>query len=351
VKTCRSRKFATVKTSVNVTATLCVATLCVATSIAERAAFAEGERPFAIAIHGGAGGRSTDSAYIAAREKSLSAALRHGVKVLESGGTCLDAVEQVIVLLEDDPLFNAGKGAVYNHIGGHELDASIMDGRDLASGAVAGVKTIKNPIKLSRLVMTKTRHILLAGDGAEQFGKELGVDLVDNHYFDSPRARKSWQRALQREKDNAGPNNAGPNNAGPKYLGTVGCVALDQHGNLAAGTSTGGLTNKKYGRVGDSPIIGAGTYANNSTCAVSCTGTGERFIERAVAFDVSARMAYKNLSVDDSVKEIVTTSLPPGAGGMIAVSHTGEISIRFNTPGMSRGKANSNGLFEVTVGK
>lgn len=306
---------------------------------------------FAIAIHGGAGSPpASDKKAIDGRNRALSAALKHGVKILKNGGTSLDAVEQVIVMLENDPLFNAGKGAVYNHVGGHELDASIMDGRDLNSGAVAGVSTVKNPIKLARLVMTETRHILLAGDGAEQFGKELRIDFVPNSYFDTPRAKASWERALKRA---AGQQKTGKQNARvePLYLGTVGCVALDKHGNLAGGTSTGGLTDKKFGRVGDSPIIGAGTYANNQTCAVSCTGTGERFIERAIAFDVSARMAYKKLSVDEAVAEIFAKSLPANAGGIIAVSNTSEISIRFNTPAMSRAKADSNGLFEVTVGK
>lgn len=325
---------------------------------------ASAQQRYAIAIHGGAGSAAAaDDPATLGRQRVLEAALRHGTKVLDNGGTSLNAVEQVIVMLEDEPLFNAGKGAVYNHVGGHELDASIMDGRDLNSGAVAGVSTVKNPIKLARLVMTETRHILLAGDGAESFGKDLGIDLVENSYFDTPHAHAAWQRALRRserrpkdssndKQSRARPDKTGTSPNRPElYFGTVGCVALDQHGNLAAGTSTGGLTDKKFGRVGDSPIIGAGTYANNRSCAVSCTGTGERFIERAIAFDVSARMLYKNLSVDEAVQEIFAKSLPPRSGGLIAVSHTGEISIHFNTPGMSRARANSDGLFEVKVGK
>ena len=340
------------RTLSNTVALLAIFTLLSPIAETNRAAAAE---KFAIAIHGGAGSPpASDNEAIDGRNRALAAALKHGVKILEQGGTSLDAVEQVIVMLEDDPLFNAGKGAVYNHVGGHELDASIMDGRDLNSGAVAGVTTVKNPIKFARLVMTETRHILLAGEGAEQFGKELKLDFVPNSYFDTPRAKASWQRALKRaadEKANVKKTGQRTRDLEPLYLGTVGCVALDKHGNLAGGTSTGGLTDKKFGRVGDSPIIGAGTYANNKTCAVSCTGTGERFIERAIAFDVSARMAYKKLNVDQAVAEVFAKSLPPNTGGLIAVSHTGEISIRFNTPGMSRAKADSNGLFEVTVGK
>ncbi len=268
------------------------------------------------------------------------------MKVLKNGGTGLDVVEQVIVLLEDDPLFNSGKGAVFNHVGRHELDASIMDGRDLSAGAVAGVSIVKNPIRLSRLVMTETRHILFAGAGAEQFARDMNVELVPNSYFDTDRARASWQKALRRQKQSRA--GAQPTQ---RHFGTVGCVVLDQHGNLAAGTSTGGLTDKEFGRVGDSPVIGAGTYANNKTCAVSCTGTGERFIERSIAFDVSARMAYKDLNVKQSVGEIFSQSLPDRVGGLIAVSHTGQIAIQFNTAGMARAQADSNGLFEVIVGK
>ncbi|MFP6674911.1 MAG: isoaspartyl peptidase/L-asparaginase [Pirellulaceae bacterium] len=303
---------------------------------------------FAIAIHGGSGSApntATDDA-AAGRRRALENALGLGVKVLKNGGTSLDVVEQVIVLLEDDALFNSGKGAVFNHVGRHELDASIMDGRDLSAGAVAGVSIVKNPIRLSRLVMTETRHILFAGAGAEQFARDMKVELVPNSYFDTDRARASWQKALRRQKQSRA--SAQPTQ---RHFGTVGCVVLDQHGNLAAGTSTGGLTDKEFGRVGDSPVIGAGTYANNKTCAVSCTGTGERFIERSIAFDVSARMAYKDLNVKQSVGEIFSQSLPDRVGGLIAVSHTGQIAIQFNTAGMARAQADSNGLFEVIVGK
>ena len=258
----------------------------------------------------------------------------------------MDAVEQVIRFLEDDPQFNAGKGAVFNSDGGHELDASIMDGQTKACGAVAGVKTVKNPISLARLVMTKTQHVLLAGDGADRFAKEMKVDTVDQKYFWTEEQHQAWLKAREKQKQLEGDT---PSSTAHK--GTVGCVALDKQGNLAAGTSTGGLTNKKYGRVGDSPIIGAGTYADNKTCAVSCTGIGEHFIRNAVAYDVSARMAYKGGSVKEAVSHVIHQILKPGDGGMIALAHDGSISMDFNTPGMARAAADSSGRFEVQLGK
>ena len=299
---------------------------------------------YAIAIHGGAGTTPAmlDDQRRAVYEKSLSAALRHGRDMLADGATALDVVEQVVRILEDDPLFNAGKGAVYNARGEHELDASIMDGRDRSCGAVASVRTVKNPISLARLVMTKTPHVLLATDGAERFADEMNAERVEPEYFDTEHQYQRWQRVVTA----ASQSNAEKEERDRK-MGTVGCVVLDQYGNLAAGTSTGGLTNKRFGRVGDSPLVGAGTYADNNTCAVSCTGIGEHFIRNAVAFDVSARMAYKSDTLGESVRAILHDKLEPGMGGIIAVSRTGEIALDFNTPGMFRGAADSKGRFEV----
>ena len=243
--------------------------------------------------------------------------------------------------LENDPIFNAGKGAVFNSAGGHELDASIMDGRDRACGVVAGVKTVKNPISLARLVMTQTRHVLLSRDGADQFAKEMAVDLVNQKYFWTRRRYEGWQRVKQQQEAD-------------DHQGTVGCVALDKHGNLAAGTSTGGLTNKLYGRVGDSPIVGAGTFADNKTCAVSCTGVGENYIRNAIAYDVSARMAYKNQPVEEAVHEILTKTLDAsknGLGGIIALTHDGKITMQFNTGAMARAAADSTGKMEIVLGE
>jgi len=296
---------------------------------------------FAIAIHGGAG--SSKSLTADQRERrlgSLREALTIGRDTLKKGGTSLDAVERVIRFLEDDPQFNAGKGAVFNSAGGHELDASIMDGRTKACGAVAGVKAVKNPISLARLVMTETRHVLLAGDGAELFAKEMKVETVGQKYFWTEQKHQAWLKVREKQSHKE-------DSSATDYKGTVGCVALDKHGNLAAGTSTGGLTNKKYGRVGDSPIIGAGTYADNRTCAVSCTGIGEHYIRNAVAYDVSARMAYKQESVKAAVRHVILKTLKPGDGGIIAVAHDGSVWMDFNTAGMARGAADSTGRFEV----
>lgn len=300
---------------------------------------------WALVLHGGA---LDEVAQIpaerrAAMEKSLGDALQIGQKTLRDGGAALDAVEQVVRRLEDDPLFNAGKGAVYNAAGGHELDASIMDGRTKACGAVAGVKTVKNPIGLARRVMTQTRHVLLIGDGAEQFATEMKVDRVDNKYFDTDYQFAAWQKRVEAERRKAA--------TAPDKKGTVGCAALDRHGNLAAATSTGGLTNKRYGRVGDSPVIGAGTYADNSTCAVSCTGTGEEYIRHGVAHDVHARLKYAKQALPEAVGEILRKVLQPEDGGIIAVGRDGTIVMDFNTDGMSRGAADSSGRFEVKLAR
>lgn len=285
---------------------------------------------WALVIHGGAG---ADPAKLSPEEldgyqQTLATALRAGSRILEQGGSSLDCVEAVVTMLEDSPYFNAGKGAVFNAAGQHELDAAIMDGHDRSCGAVAEVKTVKNPIKLAHRVMTDTRHILLAGEGAEEFAGECGVERVENSYFSTEKRR----RQLEEKK------------------GTVGCVALDRQGNLAAATSTGGLTNKRWGRIGDSPLIGAGTYADNRSCAVSCTGTGEEFIRRALAHDVSARMLYGQASLEEAARAAID-SLPDDCGGLIAVDRQGHTAMPFNTAGMARARADSKGLFEIGVGK
>jgi len=305
---------------------------------------AQGGKRFAIAIHGGAG-KSPKADEAPAVKKSLAAALGTGEKILKEGGTSLDAVEQVIRALEDDPLFNAGRGAVFNAAGGHELDASIMDGRTKACGAVAVARTVRHPISLSRLVMEKTRHVLLASDGAERFADEMKVERVENSWFDTDKQRKEWEKA----KAEAAKQSS--RETWESHFGTVGCVALDTHGNLAAGTSTGGLTNKKYGRVGDSPIVGAGTYADNATCAVSCTGIGEQFIRHAVAYDISARMAYLKQPLKEALAEVLAKRLKPNDGGIIAVGADGTIAMEFSTVGMARAAADSSGRREVKIGR
>ena len=278
---------------------------------------------FSIAIHGGAGTitrkNMTPEKENAYRSK-LKETLNVGYSILNKGGTSLDAVEATIRIMENSELFNAGKGAVFTNAGTNELDASIMDGRNLKAGAVARVKTVKNPISAARKVMEETWHVMLSGDGADKFAKEQGLDIVDPSYFYTQRRWESLKK-IQVEKH-----------------GTVGCVALDKHGNLAAGTSTGGLTNKRWGRVGDSPIIGAGTYANNQTCAVSGTGQGEYFIRGNVAYDVSAIMEYKGKSVGEAAQNVIRKlSDKGGNGGIITMDSKGNISMPFNTAGMYRG--------------
>ena len=278
---------------------------------------------FSIAIHGGAGTitrkNMTPGKENAYRSK-LKETLNVGYSILDKGGTSLDAVEATIRIMENSELFNAGKGAVFTNAGTNELDASIMDGSNLKAGAVARVKTVKNPISAARKVMEETWHVMLSGDGADKFAKEQGLDIVDPNYFYTQRRWDSLKK-IQVEKH-----------------GTVGCVALDKHGNLAAGTSTGGLTNKRWGRVGDSPIIGAGTYANNQTCAVSGTGQGEYFIRGNVAYDVSAIMEYKGKSVGEAAQNVIRKlSDMGGNGGIITMDSKGNISMPFNTAGMYRG--------------
>jgi beta-aspartyl-peptidase (threonine type) len=306
------------------------------------ASAAEGR--YAIALHGGAG---TEPEKMTEAERtemraSLGQALDVGLAILKKKGTSLDAVEQVIRALEDDPLYNAGRGACFNAVGKHELDASIMDGSNKACGAVAVVRTVRNPISLARMVMTKTRHVLLIGDGAELFADEMKVDRVKNEWFSTDRQWKLLEEARARE------NARQPDTT--KKMGTVGCVALDQSGNLAAGTSTGGLTNKRWGRIGDSPIVGAGTYADNDTVAVSCTGTGEEFIRHSIAREVSVRIGYKGETLPVAVDHVLRKILKPDDGGLIAVSKTGEIVMDFTTAGMARAAADSAGKREIKLG-
>ena len=293
--------------------------------------------PITIVIHGGAGtinrenmSREMEKAY----RTTLQQAVNFGYGILERGGTSLEAVVGSIKILEDSPLFNAGKGAVFTHDGKNELDASIMDGKSLAAGAVAGVGTIKNPIEAAYAVMTQSPHVMLSGSGAEQFAKEKGLEIVDPSYFFTERRYKSLQRLLN-QKDGGSFNNL--LNPDQKH-GTVGVLALDQEGNLAAGTSTGGMTNKKYGRIGDSPIIGAGTYADNLSCAVSSTGHGEFFIRKVVAYDISAKVRYGGMAVQEACEKVIYEELPAlgGSGGVIALDQYGNYSMVFNTEGMYR---------------
>lgn len=293
--------------------------------------------PVTLVIHGGAGTITRENMTPEKEESyhaKLGEALDSGYAVLEKGGKSIDAVIAAIKIMEDSPLFNAGKGAVFTHDGKNELDASIMDGSTLMAGAVAGVTTVKNPITAAHAVMEKSEHVMLVGRGAEMFAEEQGIEIVSpSYFFDSTRYRQ-LQKVLSSDQkissDLTGHD---------KKFGTVGCVALDQFGNLAAGTSTGGMTNKKYGRVGDSPIIGAGTYANNISCAVSATGWGEFFIRLGVARDISALMEYGNLSVGEAADSVVMKKLPAlgGDGGVIALDRQGNFSMTFCTSGMYRG--------------
>ncbi|WP_367388493.1 isoaspartyl peptidase/L-asparaginase family protein [Lewinella sp. LCG006] len=297
---------------------------------------------YAIVIHGGAGTilRSDltpeqDAAY----REALNAALDIGEEILKNGGTAIDAVEQTIHFMEDSPLFNAGKGAVFNHDGHNEMDASLMMGKGRMAGAVGGVSNIKHPISAARAVMEKSPHVLLTGKGAETFAAEQGLEIVDPSYFFTQRRWDALQNALAREKEEGEAQVELDHNERKK--GTVGCVALDKEGNIVAGTSTGGMTNKRWNRLGDSPIIGAGTFADNATCGVSCTGHGEFFIRWAVAYDVAARMAYKGVDLNTAADEVVNGELVKagGEGGLIALDKMGNIAMPFNSEGMYRGYA------------
>lgn len=297
---------------------------------------------FGISIHGGAG-TILRSSMTEEKEKeytsALSKAVNSGYAVLNEGGNALDGVEAAVKVLEDCPLFNAGKGSVYNHEGKHEMDASIMWGKDLSAGAAAMIKNVKNPITLARAIMEKSEHVFLCGAGAEEFARLIHLEFANDAYFDSDFRHEQWKRAVKEDG-----TFLDHNLATDKKFGTVGAVALDKAGNLAAATSTGGMTNKKFGRVGDSSIIGAGTYANNKTCAVSCTGHGELFIRSVVAYDVSCLMEYKGLSLAEACHEVVMKKLVAikGEGGLVAIDKDGNIEMRFNSKGMYRAAKNQN---------
>jgi L-asparaginase / beta-aspartyl-peptidase len=298
---------------------------------------------YALAIHGGAGVMSRERMSPERQEMyifHLERALAIGDSVLSIGGSSEEAVVRVVSFLEDCPLFNAGKGAVFTYRGKIELDASIMDGKTLKAGAISGVTDIKNPIKTVRHIMNHSEHVMLSGKGASEYAREQGLERVRNRYFFTKERYESLQqlKKMQRERRQA------------DNTGTVGCVALDQEGNICAGTSTGGMNGKKYGRIGDSPVIGAGTWADNQTCAVSCTGHGEYFIRLTVARDVASMMEYKNLSLETSGNLVLNklTQLG-GTGGFIAIDRQGNISMPFNTPGMFRGYLKSTGEKEIAI--
>ena len=314
---------------------------------------------FAIIIHGGAGTilkKNMTPKKEAAYKAKLEEAIRVGYNILKNGGSSLDAVEKTINVLEDSPLFNAGKGAVFTNAETNELDASIMDGKTLNAGASAGTTTVRNPINLARAVMEKSKHVMLSGKGAEIFAEEQGLTLVDPSYFYTENRLESLKRVKEREAqktskidtESAYLNFYDADIKDSKF-GTVGCAALDKNGNLAAGTSTGGMTNKRYGRIGDAPIIGSGTYANNATCAVSSTGWGEYFIRAQVAHDISALMEYKGLSLKDAAKIVLDkVKTLGGDGGIVAVDKNGKMVADFNTAGMYRATMNDKG--ELTIG-
>ena len=310
---------------------------------------------FGIVIHGGAGTilREKMSAEMEAEVTArLAETLRTGYEILETGGSSLDAVQRAVNVMEDSPLFNAGKGAVFTHDGKNEQDATIVDGATGMAGAVAGVKHVANPINLARMVMEKTPHVLLIGDGAETFAVTEGMHLVDEKYFHTERRREQLEKALEKERK-AG-KGAGPFEvrlSEDDRHGTVGAVALDKEGNLAAATSSGGMTNKKFGRVGDSALIGAGTWADNDTCAVSTTGHGEYFMRGVVAYDIAALMAYKNMSLEEAAASVIHSKLTlrEGTGGLIAIDRQGNFTLPFNTEGMYRGHLMKDGQVGVRI--
>lgn len=307
---------------------------------------------YAIAIHGGAG-TILRSSMTAEKElnykKALEEAVHSGERILKSGGSSLDAVEAAIRSLEDCPLFNAGRGSVFTSDGKNEMDASIMNGKNLMAGAVAGVRNIKNPITLSKVIMQQSEHVFMAGLGAMEFAEKMNLEFAPDEYFFEQMRYDQLQKAKESgsvELDHSKENNE-------KKFGTVGAVALDLQGNIASGTSTGGMTNKMYGRVGDSPIIGAGTYANNNTCAVSCTGHGEFFIRSVVAYDVSCLMEYKGLTLKQACDIVVHDKLVKigGEGGLIALDAKGNIELPFNSEGMYRALKKTDGELYIGIYK
>ena len=305
-----------------------------------------------LAIHGGAGTIAPEL-MTPTREKAyreaLDLSLRKGYGVLLEGGAALDAVEAAVRVLEDSPLFNAGRGSVFNADGQHEMDASLMNGSDLQAGAVAGVQNVKNPISLARKVMENSGHVLNSGNGAFEFAHKHKVPLEDDQYFFDEFRYQQWQETVGTDVYQL--DHAASAAAKEKKFGTVGAVALDTNGHLAAGTSTGGMTNKKWQRIGDSPVIGAGTYANDASCAISCTGHGESFLRAVAAFDVHALMLYKGLSLAEAVREVVHVKLPPldGDGGLIAIDREGNVVLDFNCSGMYRGQVGADGVCHTAI--
>ena len=317
-----------------------------------------------LVIHGGAGTilkKNMNPEKEAAYKQKLKQALQEGYKVIQNGGSSVTAVRSAINIMEDSPLFNAGKGSVYTNAETQEMDASIMNGKDKTAGAVGGVSTIRNPIDAAIAVMNESEHVLLTGDGAEEFAKKCGIEIVDTSYFKSDVRLRQLKRVKDKEKtilDHDG--DQGNNNYSEdefnidsiedEKFGTVGAVALDKENNLAAGTSTGGMTNKRYNRVGDSPIIGAGTYADNSCCGVSCTGHGEYFIRNVVAYDVCALMNYKNLTLAQAGEEVVIKQTEMGgSGGIVALDREGNVTMPFNTAGMYRGYITESGKVYIAI--
>lgn len=307
------------------------------------------EIDYSIVIHGGAGAISQEDATEEERDmylESLREALTAGEEVLVEGGSALDAVETANRVMEDDSLFNAGKGAVFTNDGEHELDASIMDGRDLQAGAITAVRTVKNPISLARKVKEESRHILFAADGAERFADEMNVERVDQDYFFTQRRYRALQEALGESSVRLDHDQQ---SGWQRDMSTVGVAAKDMDGNLAAGTTTGGMTNKMFGRVGDVPIIGHGTYADNNNCAVSTTGHGEKFMMNVSSHQVCAMMEYQGATLEEATNHIIHEKMDPGDGGMIAVDPYGNHSLVFSSEGMYRGVANSEGVFQVAI--
>lgn len=317
---------------------------------------------YAIAIHGGAGTilpSAMTPELEASYKAALQAALDAGYTCLTSGGTSLEAVKAAVISLEDCILFNAGRGAVFAKDGSQEMDASIMEGQRLMAGAVSAVRNIRNPIELAYTVMTQSQHVMLSGKGAQDFAKQQGLKMEPDEYFYSDFRHQQWKQLQDSDEtaldhsvtvaDNSSINGM----AEGKKFGTVGAVAVDQHGNIAAATSTGGMTNKQWGRVGDSPIIGAGTYANNKSCAISCTGHGEPFIRAVTAYDVSCLMEYKGLTLQEAMHIVVHDKLLKieGEGGMVGVDAQGNTAMVFNSEGMYRGRRDSNGINETLIYK
>jgi len=314
-------------------------------------------QPFAIVIHGGAGamkqGMMSDSLETAYKT-TLEEAVRMGYQIIADGGDAIDAVTLAINILENSPLFNAGKGAVLTHDGSHELDASIMVGTDRNAGAVAGVTKVKNPILLAKAIMENSPHVMLSGKGAEEFALENEIELVHPSYFITERRKKALEKVQQKEM---APNNSSAfmkdNDLNDYKFGTVGCVALDKKGVIVAGTSTGGMTNKRWNRIGDSPIIGAGTYADNAICGISATGWGEYFIRSVAAYDIAARIKYANQTLEQASREVIQNEIPSlgGDGGIIGIDKEGDIVMEFNTDGMFRASIDKNGEVSVAIYK